>query len=312
MGKESGKIKHHPDRLRDGAQDQFSAGLVHPASGGIQHHQAGAARVVDPFQVQDQAAVSSPDGVDDRLEELARSRCAKPPMDPQNDSTSNDFPANLQLPCHAGHVPETGETVRNSTRPAVDSPHPINFSPGRVYFMQEPDDAALVARSASGDTGAFEVLVGRHQRVLFGVALRMLGDYSDASDATQSAFVKAYEKLATFDPRFRFFSWIYRILLNECLNARRDRRPVETLDPELAVEGGPFEAMEAAERRRLVQRALLALPVEYREVIVLRHFGELHYDDIAATLGIPSKTVKSRLYSARQRLLDLLTAGKVQ
>ena len=70
--------------------------------------------------------------------------------------------------------------------------------------------------------------------------------------------------------------------------------------------------MEAAERRRLVQRALLALPVEYREVIFLRHFGELHYDDIAATLGIPSKTVKSRLYSARQRLLDLLTAGKAQ
>ena len=61
-----------------------------------------------------------------------------------------------------------------------------------------------------------------------------------------------------------------------------------------------------------VDRALLALPVEYRQVIVLRHFGGLNYDDIAATLGIPSKTVKSRLYSARQRLADLLTAGKAQ
>jgi RNA polymerase sigma-70 factor (ECF subfamily) len=181
-----------------------------------------------------------------------------------------------------------------------------------VYFMQEPDDAALVARSASGDTGAFEVLVGRHHRTLFSVALRMLGDYSDASDATQAAFLKAYEKLGTFDPRFRFFSWIYRILLNECLNARRDRRPVEALDMEIPGQGGPLEAMEAVERRRQVQRALLALPVEYRQVIVLRHFGELHYDDIAFTLGIPSKTVKSRLYSARQRLLELLTAGKAQ
>jgi RNA polymerase sigma-70 factor (ECF subfamily) len=178
--------------------------------------------------------------------------------------------------------------------------------------MQEPDDAVLVARSASGDTGAFEVLVGRHHRVLFGVALRMLGDYNDASDATQATFVKVYEKLATFDPRFRFFSWIYRILLNECLNARRDRRPAETLDVEMPGEGGPLEAMEAAERRRLVQRALLALPGEYRQVIVLRHFGGLHYDDMSAVLGIPSRTVKSRLYSARQRLLDLLAPKKAE
>ena len=177
--------------------------------------------------------------------------------------------------------------------------------------MQEADDAALVARSVSGETGAFEVLVQRHHRTLFSVALRMLGDYSDASDATQATLVKAYEKLGTFDPRFRFFSWIYRILLNECLNARRDRRPVETLDTDIAGEGSPLEALEAAERRRLVQRALLALPVEYRQVIVLRHFGGLNYDDIAATLGIPSKTVKSRLYSARQRLAYLLT-GKAQ
>jgi RNA polymerase sigma-70 factor (ECF subfamily) len=177
--------------------------------------------------------------------------------------------------------------------------------------MQEADDAALVARSVSGETGAFEALVQRHHRTLFSVALRMLGDYSDASDATQATLVKAYEKLGTFDPRFRFFSWIYRILLNECLNARRDRRPVETLDTDIAGEGGPLEALEAAERRQLVQRALLALPVEYRQVIVLRHFGGLNYDDIAATLGIPSKTVKSRLYSARQRLAYLLT-GKAQ
>ena len=70
--------------------------------------------------------------------------------------------------------------------------------------------------------------------------------------------------------------------------------------------GSPLEALEAAERRRRVQHALLALSREYREVIVLRHFGELGYDDIAATLGIPAKTVKSRLYTARQRLLELL------
>ena len=175
-----------------------------------------------------------------------------------------------------------------------------------MYFTQDPDDATLVAASLAGDSVAFEDLVRRYQGVLFAVALRMLGDYDDASDATQAAFVRAYGRLGTFDRRFRFFSWLYRILLNECLNARRGRRPHEQVRPEMAMAGSPLEALEAAERRRHVQQALLALSHEYREVIVLRHFGELGYDDIAATLGIPAKTVKSRLYTARQRLLELL------
>ncbi len=177
--------------------------------------------------------------------------------------------------------------------------------------MQEHDDASLVARSIDGDTAAFETLIVRHERVLFRVALRMLGDYADASDATQATFVKVYEKLGTFSTRYRFFSWIYRILLNECLNTRRNRRPHEEITPELATGGSPLEALEAAERRRRVQGALLELPVEYRAVVVLRHFGELSYDDIAATLGVPAKTVKSRLYTARQRLVELLVGEKI-
>ena len=87
--------------------------------------------------------------------------------------------------------------------------------------MQDQDDAAMVARTANGDTSAFEVSYPVW-RALFRVAFRMLGDYDDARDATQSAFIKVYQRVGTFDPRFRFFSWIYRILLNECLNARRD------------------------------------------------------------------------------------------
>ena len=178
--------------------------------------------------------------------------------------------------------------------------------------MQDQDDAAAVAQAAAGDTSAFEVLVTRYEGVLFRVAFRMLGDYDDARDATQSAFIKAYQKLGTFDPRFRFFSWIYRILLNECLNVRRDRRQHEDVAPDLRAEGSQFDRLEAADRRKLVQRALLALPVDYRQVVVLRHFGELSYDDIAATLGIPVKTVRSRLYTARQRLLELLTVNSTE
>ena len=176
--------------------------------------------------------------------------------------------------------------------------------------MQNDDDAALVAGAVRGDTAAFEALVTKYQRVLFSVAHRMLGDYADAADATQTAFIKAYQKLGSFDPSFRFYSWIYRILLNECLNRQRDRRPHEPLAPELAAAGTPLETLESSERRRRVQDAVLRLGMEYREVIVLRHFADLSYEEVAATLGIPEKTVKSRLYTARQRLMELLLDEK--
>ena len=179
-----------------------------------------------------------------------------------------------------------------------------------MYFSQDPDDATLVARSLAGDTAAFEAIVVKYERVLFRVALRMLGNTEDARDATQTAFVSAYGKLASFDANFRFFSWLYRILLNECLNTRRDRRPHEPVMPEMALAASPLDALEASERRHRVQLALLALPHDYREVIVLRHFAEMGYDEIASTLGIAPKTVKSRLHTARQRLTELLILEK--
>jgi RNA polymerase sigma-70 factor, ECF subfamily len=183
--------------------------------------------------------------------------------------------------------------------------------------MQHDEDASLVKRSAGGEVDAFEMLVTRYHRVLFKVARRMLGDDADASDATQAAFVKAYQSLDSFDPRFRFFSWMYRILLNECLNARRSRRRHEDGEgqDDAAIEpagnGTPLDALERTERRQRVQKALLALPADYRQVVVLRHFAELSYDDIAATLAIPATVVKSRLYTARQRLASMLLGEMV-
>jgi RNA polymerase sigma-70 factor, ECF subfamily len=179
-----------------------------------------------------------------------------------------------------------------------------------VYLTEEPDDAALVEKAAAGDERAFEALVLRYEGKLFRVALRMLGEYDEAKDATQAAFIKAYLKLETFDRQFRFFSWIYRILLNECLNRRRNRRPHEPIAADLVAAGTPLEALEASERRRRVQEAVMTLAVDYREVIILRHFADMSYDDIATTLGIPEKTVKSRLYTARQRLMELLLEEK--
>ena len=181
-----------------------------------------------------------------------------------------------------------------------------NFSTDRGYMDQDADDLALVARCRAGETASFEALVNRYQRVLFTVALRMLGNHDAANDAAQNAFVKAYQKLETFDTTRRFFSWIYRILVNECLNIRRDQHPYEPLAPDLAAEDTPADLFEAAERRRLVQAAILALPMEYREVIVLRHFTALSYEEISETLHVPARTVKSRLHTAKTRLAVML------
>jgi len=173
-----------------------------------------------------------------------------------------------------------------------------------VYLSQDVEDAALVDRCLSGDQRAFESLVERHQRALFNVAARMLGNRDDAADATQNAFVRVYQHLGSFDPHHRFFSWIFRILVNECLNVLRSRRPVDAwTEPQADTAAGPLEALQASERRQQVQRALMALQPDLRAVIVLRHYAGLSYEEIGEAVGgLPVKTVKSRLYTARQRL----------
>jgi RNA polymerase sigma-70 factor (ECF subfamily) len=155
----------------------------------------------------------------------------------------------------------------------------------------------------SGEPGAFEILVARYQQVMFNVALRTLCDYEDAKDAAQNTFVKAYEKLGTYDPERRFFSWIYRILINECLNLRR--RPASQLlgaSDDAIADSSDADAVEMAERKRDVKQAILSLSPAYREVIVLRHFALLSYEEMSEAIGVPTKTVKSRLHSARQQL----------
>ena len=181
-----------------------------------------------------------------------------------------------------------------------------NFSARPVYVSEDAVDAASIRRCLDGEPAAFAGIVERYQRLLFTVALRMLGDQDEAADATQTAFVKAYRRLDTFDPAQRFFSWMYRILVNECLNVRRDRRPHDPLTPELVVGGSPADLLELKERRHRVQAAILALPPDYREVIVLRHYAELSYEEIASTLHVSPGLVKSRLHEARQRLGQLL------
>jgi RNA polymerase sigma-70 factor (ECF subfamily) len=198
----------------------------------------------------------------------------------------------------------TQSDPRRSPNPEVLQP---TFS-GSVCSSGTDDDTALVRKTTGGDQGAFGLLVRRYEKALFNLAFRMTGNREDAKDITQAAFVKAYENLESFNTGQRFFSWLYRIAINESLNWVKNSGRQEGLSTELpSDEDDPETAFRRRRTREAVQQALLRLSPDQRMVILLRHFNDLSYEDIGNVLGIPVKTVKSRLYSARQVLAGLLT-----
>lgn len=163
-------------------------------------------------------------------------------------------------------------------------------------------DRALVRRCLEGEVAAAGELVDRYQRRLFNLALRMLGNVQDAEDVTQTVFGKAFHALGTYDPTFRFLSWIYRMTVNESLNALKRRKPTVTLDDDLGLEAAGYTPDAAKETEERVGLALMNLRPDDRAVVVLRHFASFSYDEIAGVLEVPARTVKSRLFTARQRL----------
>ena len=178
--------------------------------------------------------------------------------------------------------------------------------------MSEPDDNELVQGCLDGDQRAFEILLLRYQGPIFNAVLRMVRQRDEATDLTQTAFVKAYEQLKTFDPSHKFFSWLYRIAINEAINFLKRRSRLEPLDGEWAgSDRSPEEHLVGADLSRHVQEALMRVSYDYRAVLVLRHFEGCSYEEIASIVGVPEKTVKSRLFSARQQLKELLEARGV-
>jgi RNA polymerase sigma-70 factor (ECF subfamily) len=177
--------------------------------------------------------------------------------------------------------------------------------------MNRDDDTACVRDCLDGNPQAFTAIVERYDRPLYNVALRMLRSPEDARDVTQTAFLKAYQGLEKYDPQYRFYSWIYRIAINEALDVLRLRRreagPVDDQHPADAPGPEDLLATDAAERGLL--DAIDGLKPDHRAVIVLKYFADHSYEDVARILGIEEKTVKSRLFTARQALKDRLAAA---
>jgi len=173
-------------------------------------------------------------------------------------------------------------------------------------------DRDLVLRVRRGEVDAYGELVGRFQASVFNVCYRLLGERREAEDLAQEAFIRAYERLGTFDLERPFGPWIRRVAANLCLNRLNLKSPsLMPLDeesdvPEENIPDNPEAALEAHERATAVRAAIVALPAHYRAVIELRHFQELEYDEIAKTLKLPENTVKSHLFRARKLLAERL------
>ena len=174
----------------------------------------------------------------------------------------------------------------------------------------DDDDRVLVERCRHGDRGAFTALVVRYQRPIYNAAYWVLHKAEDASDISQIVFLKVAERLDDYDPKYKFFSWIYRIAVNESLNLLRGKGREEELDEEMDVPGAdsadPLWQLSAAERSRRVRSTLKSMATNDRVVLTLRHFSECSYQEMAQILELDEKTVKSRLFEARQRLRGLL------
>lgn len=172
-------------------------------------------------------------------------------------------------------------------------------------------DRWVVERYRSGDRQWFAEVVARYQQPLYNAAYWVTRREQDARDVAQTAFLKAAEHLDGYDPRYRFFSWLYRIAVNEALNLVRGRRD-EPLDDDWDGEDErqppPDARLEQQQRERRLRDAMKQLPTAGRVVLSMRHFSECSYAEIALALGLDEKTVKSRLFEARTRLRRLLEA----
>ena len=172
------------------------------------------------------------------------------------------------------------------------------------------DDRALVAAAAAGDRAAFDVLVRRHQRTVYGVCYRFTGEHADASDLTQDAFVRAYRGLARFKGDAAFGTWLYRIAVNVCLTRAAARTPAtDPIAPlDLADDRGerPDAPLHRAQDAARVKAAIARLPKKQRLTVILRVYHDLPHEVIARTLGSSVGTVKANFFHALQNLRKLL------
>lgn len=211
-------------------------------------------------------------------------------------------------------APQVNTGVQGTSKPA---------SPSRSGTETREADLELVRRAQKGDVKAFEDLLGRYRRKVFGLAMGMVGNRDDAMDVMQDAFVRVYRHLGSFQGDSSFYTWVYRITMNLCIDhvrkaARMRAAPYEDRLAHDNVDQGDFPILpvrhdvnpgKAARRHEVMEklaRALEDLPPHHRAVIVMREFEGLTYEEMAQVMQVPKGTIMSRLFHARHKLQKAL------
>lgn len=198
----------------------------------------------------------------------------------------------------------------------------------RTITLVEQNDADLVRQTLCGNTSAYNGLVMRYQRQVYNLAYRMLGNAEDAGDLVQETFLRAYGALASFRQDASFLTWLYKIASNLCIDQLRSRKARSALSLDVELEEGrepaadsrncsPEELAIRDSVQDVVQRAISNLPEKYRVVVVMRHLQDMSVEEIAGVLDMPTGTVKTHLFRAREMLrgrlrsvLEMETDGK--
>lgn len=184
---------------------------------------------------------------------------------------------------------------------------------------EQLDDRALVARILEGDRDRFTELVKRYEKRVINYVYRITHRYEDAHDLTQEIFVKVFLALDRYDPKYQFSTWLFRIAQNSAIDALRKKAIAEVplmrpaSDDENAKERdfaddgiSPYRALKNKQLSAAIEKAVENLPSDYRELIQLRHYAELSYEEIASMKKLPLGTVKNKLFRARNLLKDVL------
>ncbi len=190
-------------------------------------------------------------------------------------------------------------------------------------MLASVSDEILVKKSQEGDYTSFEELVRRHERKIYKLAYRMMGNKEDANDILQETFLRAFRKLSSFEGKSKFSTWLYRIAVNLCLMRKRKEKKMKTvsLDVPVLTAGGdeikrelrddwsenPLATLENEEVREILSKAIDLLPEEYRTVLILRGVNGFSNEEVAKMLEISLPAVKSRLHRARLSLRDALS-----
>ncbi len=185
--------------------------------------------------------------------------------------------------------------------------------------LPQTTDKDLIAAVLEGDQEKFSELVNRYQGRLVNYLYRLLRDYGEANDLAQEVFLKVYRALDRYNPKYKFSTWLFRVAQNAAIDEIRKRRlqlvsmdrPLANSDEQRTWEfpsgdRGPYGDLRNVERGVAIQEAIERLPWEYRELIVLRHYGELSYEEIATLKEMPLGTVKNKLFRGRQMLKERL------